>query len=465
MNTTSSVKIVGLKGGPAEKNGRNSRSNPLVPSLSAAVKVTPALPQAAAHGAVVAARAGRSGWKLPVFGFLAIAAVAGMGTAGALPRWQHENELQAQLSEAASTPPTVSVAVARSAPAQVEQLLPGNSLPLFETAVAARTNGYLKRRLVDIGDRVAEGALLAEIATPEIDDQLEQARATLLQSRANLVRDEANKEYADIELERVRNLLKRGSISHEEHDRQAALTKIATANVDATKATIRLNEADVQRLTDLQSYEKISAPFSGVITVRNYDSGALITADNPNAPAMFRLAQIDTIRVLVDVPQVCATSIVVGQTATAFRREDPRRQFTGKVTRMANALDPNSRTMLTEVQVPNPDGALFPGMYLQVKFVVGDETPRVLIPAAALVTRAQGTFVPVLDEGNVVRYVAVQTGRDFGAELEVTAGLAGGETVVVHPGDAFPEGTRVNPVAAEQKPVAASRGELAKIPR
>jgi multidrug efflux pump subunit AcrA (membrane-fusion protein) len=121
---------------------------------------------------------------------------------------------------------------------------------------------------------------------------------------------------------------------------------------------------------------------------------------------------------------------------------------------MATALDPNTRTMLTEVQVPNPDGALFPGMYLQVKFVVGDDTPRVLIPAAALVTRAEGTFVPVLDDGDVVHNVAVQTGRDFGAELEVTAGLKGGETVVVHPGDAFPDGTHVSRVEAAQQPAA-----------
>src|SRR5262245_5094235 len=450
MKPTSSVNLVGCKAGPAGRNGPNSRSNPLVPSLSLAAKSPRASQEVPVHGGGAAKRGARSGWKLPALGFLAIAAVAGMGTAGALPRWQRENELQAEWSEAASTPPAVSVAVARSAPAHVEQLLPGNSLPLFETAIAARTNGYLKRRLVDIGDRVAEGALLAEIATPEVDDQLEQSRATLLQSRANLVRDQANQEYADIELERVRTLLKRGSITKEEHDRQAALTKVATANVHATEATIRLNAADVQRLTDLQSYEKISAPFSGVITVRNYDAGALITADNPNALPMFRLAQIDTIRVMVDVPQVVATSIVVGQTATVFRREDPRRQFTGKVTRMATALDPNTRTMLTEVQVPNPDGALFPGMYLQVKFVVGDETPRVLIPAAALVTRAAGTFVPVLDEDDVVHYVVVQPGRDFGAELEVTTGLKGGETVVVHPGDALPEGMRVKPVTAGQ---------------
>jgi RND family efflux transporter MFP subunit len=399
----------------------------------------------------------RSTWKFPTFSLLAVVTVVGLGTAGTLPRRQRETELQAQMAEAETTPPAVSVAIARSASGRVEQLLPGNSMPLFETAIAARTNGYLKRRLVDIGDRVAKGALLAEIATPEIDDQLEQSRATLAQSRANLVRDVANQEYADIELERDRTLLKRGEISHEEHDRQLAQTKVATANVHATEATIRLNEADVQRLTDLQSYETISAPFSGVITVRNYDAGALITADNPTAPPLFRLAQIDTLRVMVDVPQVYSTSITVGQTAIVFRREDPQRQFTGTVTRMATALDPNTRTMLTEVQVPNPDGALFPGMYLQVKFIFSTEQPRVIIPAAALVTRTEGTFVPVLDDQHVVHHVAVQIGRDFGAELEVIGGLKGGETVVVHPGDAFLDGTHVQPVSPGKQPAASSK--------
>jgi RND family efflux transporter MFP subunit len=275
------------------------------------------------------------------------------------------------------------------------------------------------------------------------------------------VRDVANQEYADIELERDRTLLKRGEISREEHDRQVAQTKVANANVHATEATIRLNEADVQRLSDLQSYQKISAPFSGVITVRHYDSGALITADNPAALPLFRLAQIDTLRVFVDVPQVYSTSIQVGQTATVFRREDPQRQFTGTVTRMATALDPNTRTMLTELQVPNRDGALLPGMYLQVKFIFSTEQPRVLIPAAALVTRAEGSFVPVLDGQQAVHHVAVQIGRDFGAEMEVTAGLKGGEIVVVHPGDAFPDGTRVQPVSSTPD-APAPREQLAK---
>jgi len=387
------------------------------------------------------------GWKTAGSGVLLLAILAGLGMAGTLPRLHRENELKAAALEAASTPPAVNVVVSRPASTDRERLLPGNSLPLFETAIYARTNGYLKRRLVDIGDRVEAGDLLAEIDTPEVNDQLDQARATLAVNTANLERDKANLEFADIELERVRALLKKGSISHEEHDRQVAATRVASAAVQATEATIKLNKADVQRLTDLQSFEKITAPFRGIITLRNYDAGALMIADNRTMLPMFRLSQIDTLRVMVAVPQVYATSISVGQAATVFRREDPQRQFAGKVTRMASALDPNTRTMLTEVQVPNPDRALLPGMYLQVKFVSTIETPRILIPAAALVTGAEGTSVPVVDDANVVHYRKVELGHDFGAEVEVTVGLKGGERVVVHPGDALAEGTVVQIVA------------------
>jgi RND family efflux transporter MFP subunit len=381
-------------------------------------------------------------------GVLATTALAGLASLGTIPRLQHAVELEAKAAATAAMPPVVNVATARRASGTAERLLPGNSAPLYETAISARTNGYLKRRLVDIGDRVDEGALLAEISTPEIDDQLEQARATLAQTQANLQRDHANLEYADIELERDRKLVKRGEISHEEFDRQNAAAKVAKSTVRATEATIRLNEADVQRLADLQAYQKIVAPFSGVVTVRHYDSGALITADNPTTAPLFRLAQIDVLRVFVDVPQVDSTAIKVGQTASVFRREDPERQFTGTVTRIANALDPATRTMRTEVQVPNPDGALLPGMYLQVKFMIVSEIPSVIVPAPALMARLEGTVVGVLDSENRVHYRAVQLGRDFGREVEVTSGLTGDEAVVVRPGDALLEGTIVQRASA-----------------
>jgi RND family efflux transporter MFP subunit len=226
------------------------------------------------------------------------------------------------------------------------------------------------------------------------------------------------------------------------------MVKTTAAQVEATKATVQVNEATVQRFTDLQGFQRLLAPFPGVITARNVDPGDLISADSPNTTReLFHLMRTDVLRVFVNVPQVFATGITVGQAAVVYRREAPQKQFPGKVARTADALDPNTRTLLTEVDVPNPNDALRPGMYLQVKFVFarGDAVP-LLIPAAALATRTGGPRVAVLDDRQRVSYRTVQLGRDYGAEIEVIAGLNAGEPVVVHPGDDLPEGTAVEPV-------------------
>ena len=190
----------------------------------------------------------------------------------------------------------------------------------------------------------------------------------------------------------------------------------------------------------------MTAPFAGIITARNVDPGALISADSPSSRELFHLVQMDTLRVFVNVPQVFATDVKGGEEAVVFRREDPRRTFAGKVTRTANALEPNTRTLLTEVQVPNRDLALRPGMYLQVKFIFRRDTSTVLIPAAALATRSEGPRLAVLDPGHHVHYRNVQLGRDFGNETEVVAGLEPGEFVVVHPGDDLSDGLEIEPV-------------------
>jgi len=216
--------------------------------------------------------------------------------------------------------------------------------------------------------------------------------------------------------------------------------------VGSATANIEVNEATVKQFADLVSFQKIVAPFSGVITVRNVDPGALIPADNPSETReLFHLMQTDPLRVFVNVPQVYATTIAVGQEATIYRTEEPSRLFKGKVTRTANALDPNTRTLLTEVDVPNPNDALRPGMYLRVKFVAARAAPPIIIPSAALVTRADGIRVGLLDDSKIVHYRKVEIGRDFGQEVEVVEGLQGGETVIVHPGDTLPEGQKAEP--------------------
>lgn len=394
-------------------------------------------------------------WPGPrVLGIGALAAVAVIGalTVGTLPRWRRLREVDAAATAAAAAPPRVTVAVARRFAPNAERVLPGNSLPLMEASLYARTTGFLKSRRVDIGDQVKEGQLLAEISAPDIDDQLQQAKANLALAKANLPLAEANAEVAKATLDRYVQSGPGTGATLLQIDQQRATVKTTAAQVEATKASIQVNEAAVQRYTDLQGFQKIIAPFPGTITARNVDPGDLISADSPStSKELFHLMRTDTLRVFVNVPQVFATGIKVGHGATVYRREDPLKQFTGKVTRTADALDPNTRTLLTEIQVPNPDNALRPGMYLQVKFDFDRKLLPVLIPAAALVTRTGGPRIAVLDDQHRVQYRTVELGRDFGTEIAVIAGLNPGETIVVHPGDDLPEGTVVQPVDLPQQ--------------
>jgi RND family efflux transporter MFP subunit len=391
----------------------------------------------------------RAGRRVLALGGLAIVVLGGGLVAGTLPRLRQERAVNAAAAAVSVAPPKVTVTVVHTRAGNAERVLPGNSLPLMEASLFARTTGYLKRRLVDIGDRVTEGQLLAEISAPDIDDQLAQAKANLNQAEATLKLNQANAVLAKTVLARatVANSRLVGAVTPEEIDQDKATVATTTASVETAQASIVSFQAAVQRFTDLQNFQKIIAPFPGVITARNVDPGDLLTADNPTTnKELFHLMRTDTLRVFVNVPQVFAAGIKVGQDATVFGREDPQNQHAGKVVRTANALDPNTRTLLTEVDVPNPDDALRPGMFLQVKFVFERQLRVVTIPAAALATRKGDQRVAVLDDQHRVQYRTVQLGRDFGAEVEVVGGLNDGETVVVHPGDDLPEGTVVEPV-------------------
>jgi RND family efflux transporter MFP subunit len=293
--------------------------------------------------------------------------------------------------------------------------------------------------------------LLAEIATPEIDAQLEQARATLIQDKANVVRAKAQETYAKSEEKRQAESYKATASSKNDYDNAVAAADVATATVRAAEATLKVDEANILRLETLQSFQKITAPFDGVITARNIDPGALVQADSPtNTRELFHLMRTDVVRVWVNVPQTFSTTIKAGQVATVCRREDPSRTFAGKVARTADALDPNTRTLLTEVHVPNPNDALRPGMFLQVKFTFDRNIFPVTIPSAAIVIRSQTPTVAVVDSNHAIHYRTVQLGRDYGAEVEVSVGLQPGEVVAVHPGDDLPEGTVIDPVPIPQ---------------
>ncbi|HVS36198.1 MAG TPA: efflux RND transporter periplasmic adaptor subunit [Gemmataceae bacterium] len=391
-----------------------------------------------------ARRSLRGRWGMIGLGALLLVGLGGLFAVGLLPRLQSTQALNAAAAAKAAATPIVQTAVATRAPADAQRELPGNCLPLYEAALFARATGYLSERRVDIGDRVEEGQLLANISSPDVDDQLAQAQADLAQAEANLKLNQANYDLAKITLSRD---VQAGNVAvpAQQVDQDRATLGTTEASVKAAQAAIGVNKASVQRYADLQSFEKIQAPFHGVITVRNYDKGALITADDPTTLPLFRLAQIDVVRVFVNVPQVFASGIQDGQYAEVYRREDPNRKYSGRVTRTANSLDPNTRTLLTEVDVPNPDGALLPGMYLQVNFNFPRLAPTVMVPSAAITFRADGAWVGVLDERNAVHYQKVQTGRDFGTEMEVLDGLNEGAAVIVRPGDELADGTAVQP--------------------
>ncbi len=386
------------------------------------------------------------------FGALFASLLAGGLAAGTIPRLNQQRAVQEQAATSTAQPPRVAVAVATRVTQDAERVLPGNSMALTEVAIYPRTTGYLKWWKADIGDRVKAGQLLAEIATPEVDAQLEQTRATLIQDKANLVRSKAQEVYAKAEEKRQKESYTASVGSKNEYDSAVAASGVATATVKASEATLKVDDANILRLETLQSFQKVMAPFDGVITARNIDPGALVQADTPTTTKeLFHLMRTDIIRVWVYVPQTFSTTMKAGQVATVYRREEPNRTFAGTVARTADALDPNTRTLLTEVHVPNPDNALRAGMNLQVKFTFDRNVFPVMIPSAAVVIRTQAPMVGVLDGNNAVHYRPIQLGRDWGAEVEVSVGLNPGEVVIVHPGDDLPEGTVVEPVPQPAK--------------
>jgi len=305
-----------------------------------------------------------------------------------------------------------------------------------------------------MGLATANSILLAEIETPDVDKQKGQAVGTLSQSQANLGQARANLELARVSTERWQRLVQRNAVSKQEADTYRLQFEARQADVVAAEATIRANQENVRRLNYLQSFQKITAPFDGIVTARNVDVGALVT-DGSGAESqgtvfssreLFRVAQTHILRVYANVPQTFVASIQVGQTAQVIVRDLPQRTFLGTVVRTAGAVDPASRTLLTEVDVANPDHVLLPGMYAEVKFDMVRATPPLLIPTTALIVRADGQYVAVVDQDHIIRFRMVGLGRDYGKEIEIVAGLEGNETVVSNPTDDVREGAKIEPV-------------------
>jgi RND family efflux transporter MFP subunit len=432
----------------------------------------------------------RTTWSLLISLVLAVILLG----IGVLPRLRQNAELVA-----ASTAPDaglvqVSVVEPRRSDGPTDLVLPSNIQAIEETTIYARTNGYVRERYVDIGDRVAAGKVLAQIDTPELDQELGQARAALAQtrsvlaqarasftqaqanlsqSRAGLEQSRANESFARVTADRFGKLEREELVAHQDADEKrtalaaaTATTAVSQANVDAmqanlgaleasveaARASVAASEANVQRLMALQSFQRVEAPFAGTITARGIDRGALITSGSGNgATWMFRIAHVENLRIFVNVPQTFVRSIAPGQEARILVPEFPTRVFVGKIASTAGALDPTSRTLLTEVRLRNDDRALMPGMYAQVKFGVVPADAVWVVPATTLIVRSAGPQVVDVRRDGTVHYLAVQLGRDLGQTVEVVAGLSGGERLVLTPPDGLTEGMRVATEEGQRK--------------
>ncbi len=377
---------------------------------------------------------------------------------GAVPRIASHREALAATNEAPVTHPVVTVIHASKGEPTSQLVLPGNIEPLYTANLFARVDGYVDRRNVDIGTKVRAGQVLAVISSPEIDQQLSQAKATLaqsqaalLQARAALEQAHANAELARITEERDLPLGEQHAISQQivdsavqTHNARVADVAAANANIVAAEASVSANQANVARLQQMQGFERIVAPFDGVITQRNIERGDLVSAAaSASGRPLFSIAQSDTLRVYVDVPQSEAINIKDGQTVVMNVSERLGRDYTGTVTRNASALNDAARTMRTEVQVENRDASLLPGMYAQVHFTLSQQRASLIIPASSLVVDGAGMHVVTVDPAKNLHFVLVTIGKDMGKEVEVLAGLTGNESLVASPSDLLSEGQHV----------------------
>jgi len=406
----------------------------------------------------------------------AVLVLAGMLALGYWPRAARARKLAAANQANQHELPAVTVVLVKEASADAELELPGNVQALTETALFARADGYIKQRLADIGDRVKSGQLLAEIESPELDQQihevraaLQRARSSLRQAEASLSQAKANLGLAEVTAQRWLKLAAKGVLSKQDGDEKQATLDARKADAAAAEAAVQgarenvtANEATVQRFLELQSFRQVRAPFAGVITARNIDTGSLVSAGSGSSlRELFRLAQIHTLRVFVNVPQSEVAGIKPGMSCSVEVEEYRGEKFQGKVTRTANALEVSSRTLLTEVQVANLRGTLLPGMYATVRFQIRRANPPLLIPSAAFRNTEKGPMVAVLQEGASVHLQPVKLGRDYGAQIEVIEGLQAGQKLITNWTDEVREGLKVKPVAAA-KPAAPRAGGQVK---
>jgi RND family efflux transporter MFP subunit len=335
--------------------------------------------------------------------------------------------------------PSVRVAAVRDSGNKIIVSLPATTTAFEAANIFARTSGYVEKRYVDIGDRVKAGALLADITAPELDHQIAQAQATLAQDQATLQQTQASRELAQVTNARDGKLVSQGWLTQQQGDTDRLTLKAQQAAEGVAESNIAAQEAQIRILGQEKAYQRVVAPFDGVITQRNIDNGSLVQS---GSTFMFTLMHPDVIRTQLYVPQDAAIGVAPGIDAVMHVPEIPNRSFPGTVTRIASALQPGSRTLLTEVDVPNPDGALSPGIYCTVELFIPRKIPSMIIPADAVVFDENGQHVAVVQNGTV-HLQKITVLRDFGTEVEVNEGVKPGDQVVLNPMVNLVEGSKV----------------------
>ncbi len=394
--------------------------------------------------------AGVSGRKALLLSVVATGLLGAAFLAAYLPRHSAQRELQAAASSAESALASVTVSKPKLVANERALRLPASIQPLEEAALYARANGYVSRWLVDLGAKVKEGELLAEIDAPELIKEIGQARAALARAQASKLQSEAGRDLAKSQLDRAGKLVEAGIAPQQQLEQSQAQSAVGNADVQAADAMIDAERSNVGRLSDLRQFTRLTAPFDGVITQRNIERGSLVAAGT--GTPLFRIAATQVVRVYVKVPQDIAPSVTVGSKAKVTIREYPRRTFEGLVANTAGVLDSTTRTLNTEIRVDNADGALLSGMYAEVQLNLATARQVYELPATALLSDAQGLRVAVVKPDDTLELRPIVLERDLGATLYVSNGVAADERIVQIARADLQQGQRVRAVQAKVAP-------------
>ena len=397
-----------------------------------AVKSAPGAPLAASHKVIRP----RSVWLL---GLSALVPLAVSVAYGASQHNAQDRQVMRTTEQHRDLIPAVRIARVRAAGNEITTSLPATTLAFASANIFARANGYIETRKVDIGDHVRAGDLLAQITAPELDHQIAQAEATLSQNQATLQQTQASRDLAEVTNDRDSDLVKKGWVTPQQGDTDRLTLDAQQAAIGVAQANIAAQQALIRVLRQQKAYQSVVAPFDGIITQRNVDTGSLVQS---GTTFMFTLMQSEVIRTQVYVPQDAAFGVAAGVDAVVHVPEIPDRTFPGKVTRFAHALAPGTRTLLTEIDIPNPDGALSPGMYVTIELHIPRKTPAIIVPADALVFNGDGVQVAVVDNGTA-HFHKVTVARDFGTEVEVRDGIKPGDQVILKTAVTLADGSKV----------------------